>query len=271
MMTSGNNGFMFFENYYTATRMMTEAQRLQFYDAIIEYGILNKEPELDGLMLSAFELVRPGIDKSIDIRERGRKGGIAKGESYKEKDAGYIAKSKVLNSQNESAKNEGKGREEKGREVEGEEKRIEGKKEKGRFTPPALDDVAAYCAERGNSIDPQRFIDFYQSKGWKVGSAPMKDWKAAVRNWESRDAAPKKADNEAEIRQYYQQAKQLYPTDTGKDEGWETFRKKSKGDPKIARRIANCIGEMAEQYYSGDVGLNGLDKDIEVAYEHIRG
>ena len=127
-MTSGNNGFMFFENYYTATRMMTEAQRLQFYDAIIEYGILNKEPELDGLMLSAFELVRPGIDKSIDIRERGRKGGIAKGESYKEKDVGYIAKSKVLNSQNESAKNEGKGREEKGREVEEEEK---GRKRKG--------------------------------------------------------------------------------------------------------------------------------------------
>jgi hypothetical protein len=140
-----------------------------------------------------------------------------------------------------------------------------------RFASPALDDVAAYCAERGNSIDPQRFIDFYQSKEWKVGSAPMKDWKAAVRNWESRDAAPKKADNEAEIRQFYQQAKQLYPTETGRDEGWETFRKKSKGDPKIARRIANCIGEMAEQYYSGTVGLNGLDKDIEVAYEHIRG
>ena len=98
----------------------------------------------------------------------------------------------------------------------------------------------------------------------------MKDWKAAVRNWETRDAAPKKADNDAEVRQYYQQAKQLYPAETGRDEGWETFRKKSKGDPKIARQIANCIGEIADQYYSGAVGLHGLDKDIEVAYEYIR-
>lgn len=270
-MTNSNDGFMFFKNYYTATKMMTDEQRLQFYDAIIEYGIINKEPELDGLMKSAFELVRPGIDKSIDIRERGRKGGIAKGENHKEKIDSYIANSKVLNSKNESAKYEGKGREEKGREKEEEEKRKEGKKEKGRFTPPTTDDVAAYCAERGNGIDAQRFIDFYQSKGWKVGNALMKDWKAAIRTWEQRDAAPKKADNEAEIRQFYQQAKQLYPTETGRDEGWETFKKKSKGDPKIARRIANCIGEMAEQYYSGTVGLNGLDKDIEVAYEHIRG
>ena len=270
-MASNNDGFMFFRNYYTATRMMTDDQRLQFYDAIIEYGILNEEPHLDGLMLSAFELVRPGIDKSIDIRERGRKGGIAKGENYKEKDNSYIANPKVLNSKSDSAKNEGKGREEKGREKEEEGIRKEEKKEKGRFTPPTIEDVTAYCFERGNNVDPQRFIDFYQSKGWKIGNASMKDWKAAVRTWEQRDAAPKKADNEAEIRKFYQQAKQLYPTETGRDEGWETFKKKSKGDPKIARRIANCIGEMADQYYSGTVGLNGLDKDIEVAYEHIRG
>ena len=56
-----------------------------------------------------------------------------------------------------------------------------------RFTPPSYDDVKAYCDERGNSIDPQRFIDYYQANGWKVGKASMKDWKAAVRNWESRE------------------------------------------------------------------------------------
>lgn len=56
-----------------------------------------------------------------------------------------------------------------------------------RFTPPTLDEVKAYCDERGNSIDPQRFIDYYQANGWKVGKASMKDWKAAVRNWESRE------------------------------------------------------------------------------------
>lgn len=57
----------------------------------------------------------------------------------------------------------------------------------GRFTKPTLEEVADYCAERGNSIDPQRFIDYYTSKGWKVGNAPMKDWRAAVRTWERKD------------------------------------------------------------------------------------
>jgi hypothetical protein len=57
-----------------------------------------------------------------------------------------------------------------------------------RFTPPSVADVAEYCAQRKNGIDPQKFIDHYSAKGWKIGSTPMKDWRAAVRTWESRDA-----------------------------------------------------------------------------------
>ena len=53
-----------------------------------------------------------------------------------------------------------------------------------RFTPPTVDQVREYCLERGNSVDPQRFVDYYKSNGWKVGKNPMKDWKAAVRTWE---------------------------------------------------------------------------------------
>lgn len=57
-----------------------------------------------------------------------------------------------------------------------------------RFTPPTYDEVDFYCCERGNTIDPQAFIDYYTSNGWKVGNVPMKDWKAAVRTWERREA-----------------------------------------------------------------------------------
>ena len=56
-----------------------------------------------------------------------------------------------------------------------------------RFVKPTLDDVRAYCQERQNNVDPESFVDFYESKGWKVGNQPMKDWKAAVRTWERRD------------------------------------------------------------------------------------
>ena len=60
-----------------------------------------------------------------------------------------------------------------------------------RFTPPSLTEVQAYCTERNNKIDAQRFIDFYESKGWLIGKNKMKDWRAAIRNWESRDARDK--------------------------------------------------------------------------------
>jgi uncharacterized protein YdaU (DUF1376 family) len=60
----------------------------------------------------------------------------------------------------------------------------EEKEVRKRFIIPSVEEVAAYCIERGNTIDPQKFHDYNESKGWKVGNSPMKDWKAAVRTWE---------------------------------------------------------------------------------------
>ena len=53
-----------------------------------------------------------------------------------------------------------------------------------RFNPPTLEEVRAYCNERNNLVDPEKWFDFYQAKGWMVGKNKMKDWKAAVRTWE---------------------------------------------------------------------------------------
>ena len=51
------------------------------------------------------------------------------------------------------------------------------------FSPPTADEVTAYCREMGYKVNPDAFVDFYDSKGWMVGKNKMKDWKAAVRNW----------------------------------------------------------------------------------------
>lgn len=67
-----------------------------------------------------------------------------------------------------------------------------GKRE--RFTPPTVDEVSAFCLERKNGIDPEEFVSFYASKGWKVGTSPMKDWRSAVVTWERKRA--KEADPE---------------------------------------------------------------------------
>ena len=70
-----------------------------------------------------------------------------------------------------------------------------------RFTPPSVEEVRVYCAERKNSVDPERFVDFYASKGWLVGKTRMKDWRAAVRSWERSDSQQKAQDKDR-IRSY---------------------------------------------------------------------
>ena len=74
----------------------------------------------------------------------------------------------------------------------------------GRFIPPTQSEVEAYCRERGNSVDAQHFVDYYEANGWRVGRNPMKDWRAAVRTWESNRKTPNP-------RPYPQQPRQLSP------------------------------------------------------------
>lgn len=61
------------------------------------------------------------------------------------------------------------------------------KRARAKFVPPTVEEVRAYVKERGSRVDPEAFVDFYASKGWKVGNQTMKDWKAAVRTWERRE------------------------------------------------------------------------------------
>ena len=63
------------------------------------------------------------------------------------------------------------------------------KQHRKQFLKPTLDEIASYCRERGNSVSPERFFDYYESCGWRVGRNPMKDWKASVRYWE-RNSVP---------------------------------------------------------------------------------
>ena len=58
---------------------------------------------------------------------------------------------------------------------------------KALFKKPTLDEVKNYCILRKNNIEAEAFIDFYESKGWQIGKETMKNWKACVRTWESRE------------------------------------------------------------------------------------
>ena len=53
-----------------------------------------------------------------------------------------------------------------------------------RFKAPTIEQAKEYFAERGYiESEAERFVDHFTANGWKVGKSPMKDWKAAARNW----------------------------------------------------------------------------------------
>jgi hypothetical protein len=71
-----------------------------------------------------------------------------------------------------------------------------------RFTKPTLEQVTVYCRERGKGVSPQKWYDHYTANGWKVGKNPMKDWRAAVRNWERNELATANKDTSDDNRSY---------------------------------------------------------------------
>ena len=56
-----------------------------------------------------------------------------------------------------------------------------------RFVPPSVQEVADYCRDKGYTVDPARFVDYYEAIGWKVGRNPMKSWQATVRTWAAKE------------------------------------------------------------------------------------
>ena len=68
---------------------------------------------------------------------------------------------------------------------ESKEKESKEKEHKRIFTPPTLEEVAAYCKERGNGIDPQYFMDYQMARDWVLSNGKkMQDWRATIRTWE---------------------------------------------------------------------------------------
>lgn len=253
------DSFVFYRSFFVAISQLPKKYQLDTYQALAKYALDSEETSLNGISSAVLELCKPQIDANNRRFENGKKGGRKNQTETKTEPKQNQTETKPKPNVNVNVNDN----------VNVNVNANENKRA-CRFAPPTLDDVTAYCTERGNGIDPQRFIDYYQSNGWKVGKNPMKDWKAAVRTWEQRDAAPKKADNLAEIREYYDQMCGLYPMEKNKDEGWDYFQKLVKGDPATARRIVDCMDAVVNAYYNGERCLENFTKDIEVAYGYLR-
>lgn len=181
------NQFTFYRSYYEAVRELPKKEQSAVMLAICAYALDEEEPNLTGTAKAIFSLVRPTLDASRRKAISGKSGGERKQtESKTEANDKQTAREKENKKENKNKKENECYKPQTPKRVV--------------FVPPSLEDVTAYCKERGNSVDPQAFIDFYTSKGWMVGKNQMKDWKASVRTWEKgRAEKPKSVNNMAGV------------------------------------------------------------------------
>lgn len=182
------DGVVFYRSFYEAIKKLPAEQFKSSALAILEYALDGKEPETDGIERTVFCMAKPQIDANNRRYENGTKGGRPKTKENQESDFENQTEHEFNQPITKQNQTETKPEPKEKDKVKDKEKVKEKDKEKnnniGRFTPPDVKAVAAYCLERGNNVDPQAFVDFYESKGWFVGKNKMKDWKAAVRTWE---------------------------------------------------------------------------------------
>lgn len=164
--------------------LLSDAEAGRLLKALVHYAN-GEEVDLPGQEKLVFAMLKAQIDRDAGSyanrveknRENGRKGGRPKTQQNPNNPVGFSKTEKSQDKEEDKEKDKDK-------EKEKDKSKV---KALSRFTPPTQEEVSAYCRERGNKVDAQRFVDFYAAKGWKVGNQPMKDWKAAVRTWEQRD------------------------------------------------------------------------------------
>lgn len=158
---------------------LSDAAAGRLLKAVLAYADTAQVPEISGperivftILLKQFERDRDAYERKVETGRQNALKGIAR---QKEANRGKLPQ------EEEKEKEEDKDKE---------KESVPAGEKRPRFTPPTPDEVAAYCQDKGYAVDAERFCDFYASKGWRVGTSPMKDWKAAVRTWTKRGDEP---------------------------------------------------------------------------------
>ena len=207
---SGKTSFVLYHDIREPVDMLTDEERGKLFSAILNYSEYGELPDFKGALQMAFAFIRTALDRDAekweDKRQKrvesGRLGGIRSGEARRQHEANEANASETKQTKQNQA-NEAvpvpapvpapapvlvpapvPGIEDK-----------EGKPPRTRFVPPTVEEVADYCRERGNGIDPQAFVDYYTSANWYRGKTKITDWKACVRTWERKEKGRSDTEN----------------------------------------------------------------------------
>lgn len=179
------SSFMWWGSFTETVDRIPEDLRADFLYGVIQYGTRQIEPNFEFPLDAIFEGIRPNIDSSIKSSEYGKKGG--RPSKNKCEKANEETPKKGFSDSNETPKKQQEYKYKQEQEYKHEYKKEE-KEEKSspHFQKPTIEQLKKYIEEKKYSFDAENFWNFYESKGWKVGSSKMKSWKAACATWEKR-------------------------------------------------------------------------------------
>ena len=192
------------------SRKLPVEDRLRLYDAMLDYAETGIVPELEGPLALLWDYFQPQLEadnaryESIRAKKAkaGRLGGLASRGSKQEEqepneEAAEANKAEEANEANTIQSSTVQSNTVQLRESIAAKPAPSPRK---KFIPPTEAEVTAYVQEAKLAMDPQGFVDYYTSNGWKVGSHTMKDWRAAARNWARKEKVlPRQAPREPEI------------------------------------------------------------------------
>lgn len=164
-------GVMVYFEVLDALAVLEDADKGRLFEGILRYGRDGEVPDFTGPLMAVWALIKHRLDRdSQRYADRCEKARAAVNKRWGNTDE-YERIRNIPTGTGTGTGTRGSGGE---------------KAEK--FIPPTVEEAAAYIRELGSTIDPQRFVDYYASRGWMLkGNIHTKDWRAEVRNWEQRD------------------------------------------------------------------------------------
>ena len=181
--------FCAYHSYRAWMKTLSDAEKGRLFDALLAYSESGEQLPLSGKEAALF----PAMQWNID-RDKGKYEERCKQQSDNAKKRWDTKNAMACDGIN-SMPTDAKHATETEKEKDIKEKTPSESKRKP-FCVPSLEEVRAYCRSRNSPVHPEAFHDYYTAKGWVVGRAPMKDWRAAVRNWERNEKPTASAEKE---------------------------------------------------------------------------
>ena len=179
-------GFTLYHNDLRCLAGLSQEQKGNFLDMLWRYSETGTEPETEPLMYALFRIFADKIDRDGEkYKRRCEKNKENVLKRWNEKTdtnlydgiRSYTTVSEMIPTLPAETEKETV--------IGNETEKKSGRYKK--FKEPTVEEISAYCAERANGIDPERFLAHYQMTGWRTATgAEIRDWKAAVRTWERR-------------------------------------------------------------------------------------